>query len=59
MVDILNPVAPFISRIGEDQLPAGASTLSSNRIFANLYDPDDPNKKDVGIHFIAHFHDCR
>lgn len=38
--DTLNPVAPILSRTGEAQIPAGASTLSSNKIYANLYDPD-------------------
>jgi len=52
----INPVAPLLSRTGEDQLAAGASTLASNKIFANLYDPDDP-KDDVGIHVVTRCHD--
>jgi hypothetical protein len=46
----LNPNAPTLSRMGKVLLPEGAITLASNKIFANLYDPDNPSK-DVSVHF--------
>ena len=52
MVDPDLTLEPTLSKAGEDQLPAGASTIASNKIYANQYDPDNPHDN-VGVHFVA------